>query len=369
MRKTRLRPAASQDPQVSQDPGPSRLSIRRKVAFGVFAALLFFVCVELLLRLAGFQIATSVEHMKFSFPLDDYNQSAPQRFLQPDDELFWKPIPGVLGHNLKGFYGPEFEIKKPVDTFRIVFLGDSCTHFGPISYPDILRDYLDKNAKGRFEVINAACIGYTSEQGRRLMENQVVKWSADLVVVYFGWNDHWLARGIADKDQKPRQESVANWAAEHLRLVQLMQLLLNQGSKKRSDLMRVSIEDYQKNLAAMSQQMASRGASVWYITAPHAFDLGIPDYLHTSGEVAEPNDLIPLHRQYNEVVRDVSRRQAAPLLDLAAEIDQLKKDDLFIDDHIHLSQKGKLYLTKRLVDYLEERDIVTSQDDDAIETP
>lgn len=51
--------------------------------------------------------------------------------------------------------GPEFADAKPNGIFRIVCLGDSCTHFGPDSYPEKLQALLNEVAPGRFEVINA----------------------------------------------------------------------------------------------------------------------------------------------------------------------------------------------------------------------
>jgi len=334
------------------------LSLRKKIAFSLIAVVLFFGFFELMMRVAGFRFDTTVEQMEFSFPLDDYNQNAPQKYLQQDDALFWKPIAGVLGHDAKGFYGPEFSAKKPEGVFRIVCLGDSCTHFGPISYPDILRDFLEREAPGRFEVINAACIGYTSFQGRTLLEQQVLDWSPDLVTVYFGWNDHWLARGVEDKNQAVAQPSTATRWLNRLRLMQLARMLSSGSQDRQIDVMRVSTDDYADNLMTIAQKCNESEAMVWYITAPHALDLGIPPYLYSSGEISNPDDLIPLHRQYNQIVADVAQQQQASLIDLQAEIDQMDKSNLFIDDHIHLSPQGKLYLTRRMIDQMKQQGLL-----------
>ena len=341
-------------------PKGKRLTLRRKLAFSVITVVVFFVGLEAALRLIGFRTDTSVERMEFTFPIDDYNQNSPQPFLQRDEVLFWRPRAGVLGHNAHGFYGPEFSTEKPAGVYRIVCLGDSCTHFGPHSYPDILRAILDKNAPGKFEVISAGVIGYTSYQGKTLLESQVVDWSPDLVTVYFGWNDHWLARGVEDKNQTaPATSDVVN-ALDSLRLFQLVRMLRSSDADRIAK-MRVEVEDYRDNLNKIAETCRTSGIETWYLTAPHALDLGIPPYLLTSGEILDPAGLIPLHQSYNDVVRDVSQKRQATLLDFDAEMNQMDKYSLFIDDHIHLSQQGRLYVAQRLYQTLQERGIVSAE--------
>ena len=191
-----------------------------------------FVALECLLRVIGFGRPVLVERMVFTFPIDEYNQNSPEPFLQRDAELFWKPKANVVGHNSLGFYGPEFSEAKDPSVFRIVCLGDSCTHFGPISYPDMLRAVLDAQAPGRFEVINAGVIGYTSYQGMKLLDTRVMEWSPDLVIVYFGWNDHWLARGVADNQQSAEQPSGLIRLLADTRVFQLASLAETGGGEK-----------------------------------------------------------------------------------------------------------------------------------------
>ncbi|MCC9642467.1 GDSL-type esterase/lipase family protein [Rhodopirellula sp. JC740] len=336
------------------------IPLRRKILFSVIPVLLFFGVLEGMLRLVGFQANQGVERMEFTFPIDDYNESAPQPFLVRDETLFWRPKAGVMDHNSKGFYGPEFETEKKTSVFRIVCLGDSCTHFGPDSYPDMLRIYLDETAPGKFEVINAGVIGYTSFQGRRLLESEVLKWSPDLVTVYFGWNDHWLARGRQDKDQNVETSVVMN-ALQGFRVIQFASYTLGGLSSQTGQAKRVELDDYRENLAHIATQCQSQNIATWYITAPHAFDLGIPPYLVKSGEISDQRSLIPMHRSYNQVVREVAQTKEATLIDLAGEMDRMNKQELFIDDHIHLSRTGKFYLTKRIIETLETNNILAER--------
>ena len=346
-------PSTASENQASQRSSSRRgVPLGRKILFSGITVLLIFGSIELLLRLAGFRVNLSVERMEFTFPIDDYNSSAPQPFLVRDEALFWRPKAGVMEHNSHGFYGPEFNVEKKSGVFRIVCLGDSCTHFGPDSYPDMLRVYLDEMAPGKFEVINAGVIGYTSFQGRRLLESEVLDWSPDLVTVYFGWNDHWLARGRQDKNQNEESSAVMD-AWREFRVVQLTAFAMEGLRSESRNLMRVELDDYRENLIRIGLQCESRDITVWYFTAPHAFDLGIPPYLLQSGEVADERSLIPLHQSYNQTVREVANASGAPLVDLATEMDGMNKQELFLDDHIHLSRGGRFYVTRRIIEMLE----------------
>jgi hypothetical protein len=58
--------------------------------------------------------------------------------------------------------------------------------------------------------------------------------------------------------------------------------------------------------------------------------------------------LIGLHSQYNDIVRQVAGELSVPLVDLDREFSALDKGVLFIEDHIHLSQAGRI-LAGRLI--------------------
>ena len=330
---------------------PRTLSRRRKLLFSVVVCFVFFGILECVLWLSGFEAATRVETMAFTFPMDDYNRGSSEPFLERDPDLFWKPRPGIMGHNSQGCSGPEFSLSAREGVFRIVCLGDSCTHFGPDSYPAMLQSLLQKEAPGKFEVINAGVIGYTSFQGLALLKRRVISWSPDLVTVYFGWNDHWLARDFADTDQSNRVPSLLRLrnALDHSRTIQLAQLAYSQFTSPSRPGMRVAIDDYRSNLREMFQACEAMWADMWLITAPHALDISIPPYLMTSGEVDDPSLLVSLHRRYNSAVRQVAAEQQITLIDLEDEIDTMDKAQLFLDDRIHLSDLGKSYTAQRLL--------------------
>lgn len=344
----------------------NRISPSRKAVFSLFILAGFCLSVEGLLRLTGFQYDTSVETMTFTFPIDEYNRESEEPFLERDEHLFWKTRPFALGHNSRGLIGPEFTDAKAAGVFRIVCIGDSCTHFGPDTYPEMLQALLDAAAPGRFEVINAGCIGYSSWQGLTLLREQVSDWSPDLVTVYFGWNDHWLARGYRDSQQLVQSTMRApSWEPiEQLRFVQFMRWSAGHLAAPPKPEPRVRPDEYRKNLEAMHQVCMDLTADIWYLTAPHAFDFGIPAYLLTSGEVADPSQIIALHNSYNDVVRQVADERKADCLDLDRNFREQDALSLFVDDHIHLSEEGRLLVAETIFERLKQNGILKPTADD-----
>lgn len=96
-----------------------------------------------------------------------------------------------------------------------------------------------------------------------------------------------------------------------------------------------------------------RGIKVCFLTAPQALDQGIPEYLYTSGEVADPTTLVQLHQSFNDVVREITKSTSSTLIDLASEFDQTNKAETFEFDHIHLTDVGKQLVANRLLRLLQ----------------
>ena len=105
--------------------------------------------------------------------------------------MFWKPIANTPFTGTAGLRLPAPETKmKERGVFRIGVIGDSCSFLGVNLYPNRFAELVSEETGRKVEVVNASCPGYTSLQGvHRLAE--VWDWQPDLVVVYFGWNDHW----------------------------------------------------------------------------------------------------------------------------------------------------------------------------------
>ena len=97
--------------------------------------------------------------------------------------------------NSQGLRGKEFSGKKPLNTFRIIVLGGSAAFgIGASSDEASLCSQLEKILNGantgrEIEVINAACIGYTSSQELIMYQFIMCEYEPDLVIVFDGFND------------------------------------------------------------------------------------------------------------------------------------------------------------------------------------
>jgi uncharacterized protein YjbI with pentapeptide repeats len=100
---------------------------------------------------------------------------------------------GKVIHNQLGFRGNEFSIEKPQDTYRIISVGGSTTEgISPNdseTYPAFLQEIFHKNGFQEIEIINAGISGASSLEEKNLIENKLINYSPDMIIIYDGWND------------------------------------------------------------------------------------------------------------------------------------------------------------------------------------
>ena len=106
-------------------------------------------------------------------------------------------VPFVKSSNLNslGFRGPEFSEIKPPNTYRIFMVGGS-TMIGSgessdeTTIPGILQKIFDSNSSvQKIEVINAGMSGGASNIEIHLINEKLISFSPDLIIIYDGWND------------------------------------------------------------------------------------------------------------------------------------------------------------------------------------
>ena len=133
-------------------------------------------------------------------------------FCQFDPVLGWSKIPNFTGRhvteeysvteamNSKGLRGPEYSYSKPAGEFRILVLGDSFAEGRGVEFEEIFSEVLkaDLNAAGRagnggrfYEVINTGTGGYSTGQELLFFEHEGRKYSPNLVILQFYYNDVW----------------------------------------------------------------------------------------------------------------------------------------------------------------------------------
>ncbi len=221
----------------------------------------------------------------------------------------------------------------------VIFMGDSCTEFG--TYPARTMDALAAEGAPFRTGMHLAAGGWSSEQGLAQLQRDIIPLHPKVVVIFYGWNDHWMALGPTDPDLHVARRFL--WLADHLRVAQAA-LKARVGLSARGDRRpnRVPPDRYRDNLRRMAALARDAGATPVFVTAPSNYVAGHePEYL-LRRHVQRLSDVIPLHEQYVQLTRDAARESGAVLCDAASAFATLpgSHDRYFRSDAIHFTAEG-----------------------------
>ncbi len=206
---------------------------------------------------------------------------------QPDPNFLWTMRPNLrqplLTTNSRGLLGrEEIPYEKPPNTIRILLVGNS----SPVGLGLRSRDeafgertavYLQRERRGlqQIELINAAVSGYTSEQVRRLVEQEGLRYSPDVVVCYLGNNDGSINGYLSDAEIFAAQE----WA-QSLRTILyrsalyrmlrglLSPVLRDFRGEQTTPKVRVSVPRFAENLTVIGEAASAVGAHTVFVNPP-----------------------------------------------------------------------------------------------------
>jgi hypothetical protein len=196
---------------------PSKWKGRLFALLGGFALL---GAAEGLLRLFGYRY--TVETVAFRFVGVEV-LAMPE--LQRDRALFWRLRPGAPDlhpagasgavTNAAGFRGPLVATTRTPGVARVAGLGDSITYGVGLPLDDSYLGQMQKTVEYRLgrrvEMVYAGCPGYSTYQGLRLLESDVLPLAPDVVTLMFGsWNDYTPAVG-GDDEAKGRHQRRPPW--------------------------------------------------------------------------------------------------------------------------------------------------------------
>lgn len=309
------------------------------ILFGLATVTLLIIVPELSLRLAGFRYGS---RMQFGYP-------DPEQFMEfePDADLFWKLPASRADVNALGFIGPEVEMPVPKGVRRALFLGDSCTQQG---HPDRVAQLLRTVSRDSIECINLSMAGYSSYQGRVLTSTTACHLGAEVAVVCFGWNDHWLAVGQIDAEKHiPVGLEKAYRASRLLQLVRRVLVRIAGSRMPPSASPRVPMDQYAANLRAIIATFRQAGTQVVLTTAPTAmYFRGVPTYLLDKYFAVDAASVTRLHAAYNDTVRAVARSEGVACVDLEAALNTPAADRCFHPDGIHITPRGREAVATRI---------------------
>lgn len=256
-----------------------RLPLWLRLFFLVVVLLLFFGAAEGIFRVFGWKIKSG--DMGRSDRLLYFDVSA-------GDESMDRWL--VVGVNIYPLESGQYRVDKPLepkkskDIFRIVCLGDSSTIGDGVeagqTYCAQLENILaEKWPAKKVEAYNCGFYGYSSYQGRTLMEKYYSVLQPDAVVFYFGANDAVFAPLREDKDW----QKVPPWALEmnqtlydnsqfyrllrNINVRYVLQAMVHPFNSNKRNLFhrqRVRIEDFFANLQA-TEKLSEKGGGKVYI--------------------------------------------------------------------------------------------------------
>ena len=160
---------------------------------------------EIALRVTGFSYHLRPEQIQFGWPRSLASLGGEYR---SDPDLLW--VHSDYGQRLAKAGRPVF-----------AFLGDSCTDYS--RYPDLLLQQLGTRRPGvSWTGVNLGTAGWTTFQGLRQLDRDVLPLRPRVVTIYYGWNDHWIGFGLPDEDvARLVRRTGSRW--QEMRLVQLGQ--------------------------------------------------------------------------------------------------------------------------------------------------
>jgi hypothetical protein len=113
-----------------------------------------------------------------------------------------------LEYNERSYRGPLHEYPKPAGRYRVVLLGDSYLEGYTVALKDRVAEVaeaaLQEFQRLRVEVIAFGTAGYSTDQELLWLESEGIRYTPDLVVVFFVDNDYWYnARAAYPRGPKP----------------------------------------------------------------------------------------------------------------------------------------------------------------------
>jgi len=333
-----------------------------KLIGAVVSLIIFVVVAELVLRI----VEVNLYYKNQFFPVNR-DIDFPEVY-EKDPKLFWRFRKNMVTEskmfsylnyriNSHGLRGPEIRQRKT--GYRIIALGNSCT-FGwgipyQITWASRLQQMLNQQVpSGDVEIINAGMPGYSSHQGKIFFAEELLGLNPDMVLVMFGWNDHWKAgHGINDARQQMPHRFILETQNlfSKLKLYQLLRkTVLSSTEKQRL----VALDDMSGERRVSQQEFYGNLKSIVRLARDNEIEpvLLVPPIASLENYFGVPKtNLHLLHSLYQKQITRVAELEQVRLVDLQAAFDQYH--DLFDaprEDPIHFNIKGHAVVAAAIAD-------------------
>ena len=179
-----------------------QVSYKKQTILGFLLILILIISVEGVLRAYDFQYPNC--KITNSDVFSDFDEDLKRSICLDNDNIIWHNHPNLhlepnqhyktMDINMDGFRGNEIELKKAFDTYRIFVIGGSTT-FGvgsssnETTIPGYLQEYFSTVTELDVEVINAGIPKAFSHTEFNYIQNKILDYEPDLLIIYDGWND------------------------------------------------------------------------------------------------------------------------------------------------------------------------------------
>jgi lysophospholipase L1-like esterase len=361
----------------------------RSFLFSTCAVFLVFVFVEMILRFSGLE--PTVRYRTFSIPswVEEFDPAVLgkyQRFIADqgfvNEDIYAYKADLRYGYKLKpnisikvrnyssafvvdmlspwtiisdtaGFRVPSSnESKKETSVKTLHVLGDSSSFGWGVdyekSYPFVLADKLSVSSTQNIELRNLSLPGFSSFQGKLLLQDLGDVKKDDWVILSFGWNDSSLSNQTDEHQFESRNSLIgkANWRMRQFLIYRWMRswlthlpepaLTMNDEIGKR-----VPLKQYRKNLEVLVNEIQEKGAKPILVSV-----CNFAEYQDAARETAENKKIsfynFPLELEpFLPTVHDRFPDQLVTYFEAYGE--QIESDPMLVflfPDHCHPNEIG-----------------------------
>ena len=177
-----------------------QVSYKKQSLLGIIGLLILFLVIEVIANVWWVtQINCEFEENEIFMSMDEERRHQLCVDLYEvktlGDELIPNQQSNSVTINSLGFRGDEFSPEKPDNVYRIFMLGGS-TMFGhgatsdQTTIPGYTQEFFQNHdVEFKIEIINGGIQGADSYTETKIIENKLINYSPDMVIIYDGWND------------------------------------------------------------------------------------------------------------------------------------------------------------------------------------
>lgn len=286
--------------------------------------------------------------------------AANPQYLQEEAAAFNKVHSGRTLATLDGIMDQEHPPERQPGTWRLMFLGHSqllsigrLRYAGYATYPKVLQQSGDRGPAGEvLECINAGISGYSSWQGLLLLRQLAPRYRPDVAVLSFSYHDANIAFSTDEEvmTDNPRVHALRSLLYTSKVYLLVRRLLMkgraawNDAEQEQARTLRVTPEQYERNLRAMARLAREGGFRVAILSEP--------THTRPIGKNSERN---------REIARRVSQEEGALFLDVRDVFDRMTQEqrDGYFDDDIHMSEAGHREVARQVQAALEKAGLLT----------